>query len=222
MPNKEAVLSLDGYENKRGVFIDLEPAGEGQPVVVVCRYNGKYGVVNRRTKKLEEDYLDSYLQASQIAKTLDALEDGVAELIGPESASGSADSEATVTDSDVVMSLSEFHAIQEKILEQESLEKSRAKTYQKPRYNPITTGEPLNIPTDVKVINLERNAVGGYLVTFNKALCSEHSGTPIYIDLDKLPPAGSKIQRMTYAILKHHLDLVVNDYIASTFGESED
>ena len=112
---------------------------------------------------------------------------------------------------DVVLSAAEFKEIMAKAEAQTAEDKN--KTYQKARYRPVASSEDETIPNGVEVVMLERNASGGYLVTFNKPLCAEHSGTPIYINMDKLP-TSSKIQRMTYAVLRHHLDCVIDAHVA--------
>lgn len=118
----------------------------------------------------------------------------------------------TSSSGDVVLSAAEFKEIIAKAEAQTAAE-DKNKTYQKARYRPVASNEDETIPNGVEVVMLERNASGGYLVTFNKPLCAEHSGTPIYINMDKLP-TSSKIQRMTYAVLRHHLDCVIDAHVA--------
>lgn len=211
------ILNLDGYTNTKGVFKDLEDATKGQKAFEVCRYNGKFGVINRKTKTLECDYMDSFKQANAMCKAIidQEIDKEFTEV-------GFVDSEPTEInhsldgETDVVMPLADFKEMQAVVAAAtETTEReNRAKIYQKSRYCPVPLGEDEVIPTDVNVVMLERNASGGYLVMFDKALCAEHSGTPIYINLDKLP-TSSKIQRLAYAILKYHLDCIIDKHIAS-------
>lgn len=213
------LLNLDGYTNKKGVFEDLSDhvgangTYKGDAVYEVCRYNGKFGVINRKTKTLEVDYIDSFKQAKAmcgaiIDQEIDKEMDFIAAKEHYETA-------GNVLGGDVVMPLSEFKEMQAALLacEEAKLEHdSRAKVFQKARYCPIPLQDGEVIPTDVNVVMLERNASGGYLVMFDKPLCAEHLGTPIYINLDK-QPTSSKIQRFAYAILKYHLDCVIDNHV---------